>query len=271
MGRMNPSTPVAAAEIIKSPHLAAFANISAKTNIGSLSVRSTFRPEFETCPKHGRYAMNFIDPQGTERWVGSCPICNKTRAVEKLLEGSAIPKRFADCTFENYQASLPEQVQVVDTLKSYAAKFSDVLKSAPCLILSGNRGTGKNHLITAAAKEIRAQGYSVLSMKLQEYLDSYWALGDDRVKIKSFIAGLASVDLFILDEIGRASETTNAHNAIFRLLDARYENVKPTALLTNLGKDGLKEKIGDEAYDRLAQGKGKFLSFTWESHRRSAQ
>lgn len=131
--------------------------------------------------------------------------------------------------------------------------------------MCGNPGTGKNHLATAMAKAIKAQRMTVLRVKATEYLDAYWA--KEFGERDTWLRELAKVHLLILDEVGRSSSTANAQNAFFRLIDARYEAMRPTVALSNLDRQGLIETLGDAAYDRLTEAGAQRLTFDWESRR----
>ena len=55
---------------------------------------------------------------------------------------------------------------------------------------------------------------------------------------------------------------------MFDIIDGRYENMKPTILISNLNREGVAEIIGERVIDRLRDGGGECLSFDWESGRK---
>lgn len=221
---------------------------------------------FATCPQHGQYPLNMIDENGVERWFPSgCPVCNKQEKVAKLFADSNIPVRFIDCTFDNYVVSSPQQQRVVDRCKGYASEFSQYRKSGGCLLLCGRPGTGKNHLATAVIREVLAAGYTALRIKASQYLDSYWA--KTFAEREPWLQGMANIDLMIIDELGRSSNAKAAQDAMFRLIDARYEAQLPNLITTNLNREGLIDVLGEAAYDRIAQGGSFILTLNWDSYR----
>ena len=230
--------------------------------------------EFEHCDKHGRFHVNVLGYDGHWRWMASgCPACAKEAATANLMRGKLdklarcdIPPRFAKCSFDNYQVTTDAQRRALQVCRDYADRFPDMLENGTNLIMHGNAGTGKNHLATAIAKVALEQGYSVLRVKAQQYLDAYWAKAFD--ERESWVQQLARVDLLILDEVGRASKSDSANNAFFRLIDDRSEWVKPTLVLSNLNRDGLVEFLGSAAYDRLTMGGSQRIVFNWDSYRR---
>lgn len=237
----------------------AIAAVKAKT-------QQPFAPQIGECEKHGRYARNMQDEQGLVRWFPSgCPICRKHENAAHLLKASNIPKRFIGCDFDNYESETDEQQRVLRRCETYAADFAKFRDAGACLLLCGRPGTGKNHLATAICRRLLADGYSVLRIKASQYLDAYWSKGFD--ERESWLHGMASVDLLMIDEIGRSSNAKSAQDAFFRLLDARYEAQLPNLLATNLNREELIEVLGDATYDRLTQGGSIRLTFDWPSWR----
>ena len=225
-----------------------------------------FVQQFAACDTHGQYPMNMQDERGCERWhAPGCPICRKQANAARLLAASNIPKRFVGCDFDNYEAATDEQQRVLRRCEGYAREFAKFRDAGACLLLCGRPGTGKNHLATAISRRLLADGYSVLRIKASQYLDAYWSKGFD--EREAWLHGMASVDLLMIDEIGRSSNAKSAQDAFFRLLDARYEAQLPNLLATNLNREELIEVLGDATYDRLTQGGSIRLTFDWPSWR----
>jgi DNA replication protein DnaC len=224
---------------------------------------------YDECRIHGRYPLNMLDERGEERWLQpGCPVCRKQESAARLLADSNIPKRFANCTFDNYQAVTAEQQHVLNKCMGYAADFDKHREAGACLLLCGKTGTGKNHLASAISRQLLDKGYSVLRIKAVQYLDAYWSRSfDDR---EAWLRDLATVDLLIVDEIGRSSQAKSAQDAFFRLIDARYEAQAPMIITTNLARAELIEVLGDAAYDRLSQGGSVRLTLDWPSYRATA-
>ncbi|HFH6599619.1 TPA: ATP-binding protein, partial [Klebsiella pneumoniae] len=51
------------------------------------------------------------------------------------------------------------------------------------------------------------------------------------------------------------------------IINTRYERLKPTILISNLPKDELTKFIGERVIDRMNDGGGCTISFTWDSYR----
>lgn len=230
--------------------------------------RAPYRPRSETCDKHGPYPVDtVIDGVIYAVNPAGCPKCIRSRGRRDLLASANIPPRFEQCTFDNYDASLPAQVEVLERCKRYARSFGTLRKRGTSLVLCGRKGTGKNHLATAIMKVLLADGYSVLRVKAQQFLDAYWGRSYDQRD--DWIRELSLIDLLMIDELGRSSDTKGAQDAMFRLIDARSEEIRPTLITTNLTADGLQQFLGEALYDRLKEGGGRILSLSWDSHRGS--
>lgn len=76
-------------------------------------------------------------------------------------------------------------------------------------------------------------------------------------------------DLLILDEVGVQFGSDTEKLMLFDILNERYERRHPTILMSNLPRDEVSAYLGERVFDRLREDGGEFISFTWESHRKS--
>jgi DNA replication protein DnaC len=60
----------------------------------------------------------------------------------------------------------------------------------------------------------------------------------------------------------------DAQMILWEVLSSRYNEVRPTILISNLNKHELTETIGERIIDRMAENDGQFVAFTWGSLRR---
>jgi DNA replication protein DnaC len=225
-----------------------------------------FVQEFEVCSEHGKWPTNTQDAEGVIRWnPPGCPVCIKQAQTQALVANADISQRFMHCTFENYRVENSGQQTALNLCRDYAKNFKKNRDTGRCLILRGNPGTGKNHLSAAIMLEIVKSHFTTLRIKANAYLDEYWA--KDFSERETWVNRMANVDLLVIDEIGRASNSKSANDAFFRLIDARYEAVRPTIVISNLDRDNLRETLGAAAYDRLSEGGGSRIDFNWSSDR----
>jgi DNA replication protein DnaC len=67
-------------------------------------------------------------------------------------------------------------------------------------------------------------------------------------------------------QYGSDSEQT----ILFEILDRRYAEMRPTVLLTNQDRAGLKSFVGDRVFDRLSET-SRWVAFDWKSYRPTAR
>ena len=256
------------------------------------AVHETLGEKQEVCDKHGpfistgmRYAIGKLD----RRVWTTCPGCEEERLaaerqaaaeaaaqrerarMEAMLENAAIPARFIGRTFDTFKAATPQQERALKVLRTYAANFDANMETGASLILLGGPGTGKSHLAGAVLQAImpRHCGLYVTCMGLIRTVRNTWRKDSERSE-GQVLAMFADVPLLVVDEIGVQYGTDGEQTILFEILDRRYRDMKPTILLANQSKDGLKQFLGDRTYDRLTET-ARIVLFDWDSYRPQAR
>jgi len=241
------------------------------------------------CDIHGEFEQKIFSVIGRELKTG-CPECSRIAqeatdeserqskalmlrmAMERKLGSALIPKRFAGKTFEGYVATTAEQHKALNTCRRYSSEFSQIAESGRCLLLLGKPGTGKTHLSVAIANEIMSRSsatavYRTVGSVLQSIRASY-----DRTCEQSesqILSSLISPSLLILDEIGVSKEKPSDFEltTLFAIINGRYEEQRPTVIVSNLDAKALPAAIGERCADRLREGGVIVIPFEWESQR----
>lgn len=244
------------------------------------------RTQTKACAKHGAYEAKIIEIMG-RAITSHCPTCAaedkarqeareqrdaeeaKVRRIELLFKRSGIPLRFQSRSFENYQTENEGQERALRLAKAYAERWPEMRERGTCLIFSGSAGTGKTHLACAIANAVIAKGSSALFTTVSDALRSIKRAYDKDAGVSETeaIAELVEPALLILDEVGMDYGTDHSKTLLFDVLNKRYENIRPTLILTNLDAPALRDYFGDRIVDRLREGGGKLVAFTWNSHR----
>ncbi len=228
------------------------------------------------CALHGEYQA-LHTPVG----MSDCPKCNAQRQRQALLQQealasarvllrrAAIPERFVDRRIETFHAPNPRAQAAQAAVRTYADDFAGARRTGRGMILCGGVGTGKTHLAIGAVHQITSAGYTALYAVL---LDTFRLIKDTYRKDSAVtetvaMARLIAPDLLVLDEIGVQHGTDTERMLMFSLLNARYNQMKPTMLISNLAREPLEAYLGERAFDRMREGGGRMIVFDWESYR----
>ncbi|XCY77430.1 ATP-binding protein [Pseudomonas sp. CBR-F] len=241
------------------------------------------------CETHGHYDQKIFPVLGKELKSG-CPECGRIirenaeaaelanraielrMAMERKLGAALIPKRFASKTLDGYVATTTEQRKALNTCRRYAAEFAQIAETGRCLLLLGKPGTGKTHLSVAIANEIMAKSsatavYRTIGAVLQAIRATYDHSSDQSES--QILSSLISPSLLILDEIGVSKEKPSDFEltTLFAIINGRYEELRPTVIVSNLDGQALPGAIGERCIDRLREGGVIVIPFEWESQR----
>lgn len=231
------------------------------------------------CSAHGRY-VNTINGYGTpDAAEGGCYECERedrdddspslTQRINASLMNCGIPKRFNHCTFDSFIES-EQNKKAYQVAKGYADNFDSRLDQGGGLLFHGKCGTGKTHLACAIGKQVIHSGSaSVLYTKIYDIVSdvkSSWS--NPQVTEAEMVQKYTQPDLLIIDEVGVQFGSEAERLVLFQIMNRRYEDIKPTILLSNLDMQELTNCIGERLVDRMSEGGGARIGFTWESYRK---
>jgi DNA replication protein DnaC len=240
------------------------------------------------CEKHGEYTATGRKLARREVWT-VCPGCAAEREaddqrlrelraaelaradLEAKLEQVAIPARFIGKTLDNFHADNEPQKYALTVARDYLENFDGYAKRGEGLILSGMPGTGKSHVAGAILQGLlpKRVGMYATCMGIIRSVRGTWRKDSERSE-GEVLAMLRSVPLLVVDEIGVQYGTDGEQTILFDVLDGRYREMQPTVLLTNQDRAGLKQFIGERAYDRLTET-SRWIPFDWPSYRLQAR
>lgn len=266
--------------------------LTATADSMAMALSSIFEPLGERkaeCPKHGEFTSTGTRlSRGREVW-SRCPGCaadevaaeaarKAERAaeiaradMEARLEQVAIPARFLGKTLDNFHADTEPQQYALTVARDYLENFPVYAKRGEGLVLSGMPGTGKSHLAGAILQGLLPGrvGLYTTCMNIIRAVRGTWRKDSERSE--SEVLGIyRSVPLLVVDEIGVQYGTDGEQTILFDVLDGRYREMQPSILLTNQDRTGLKQFIGERAYDRLTET-SRWIPFDWQSHRLQAR
>ncbi|HHU0638061.1 TPA: ATP-binding protein [Enterobacter hormaechei subsp. xiangfangensis] len=246
----------------------------------------------ETCEKHGQYecrtrtypnSLIKIPPRSS-----ICPGClsdelirlqgekirndeaARKRNIDLLLDGLNIPARFENCTLQNYEPVNDDAKRALKVCQAYASRWPERLQKGGGLVMCGKPGTGKNHLALAIARhaitEHQSSAVFTTALKIAREYKSTWSKGSSRTE-DDVIRYFTKPDLLIIDEVGVQFGSDAEKLIMFEIINTRYERMKPTILISNQTREELAAFIGERVLDRMSDGGGCTLSFTWDSYR----
>lgn len=196
-------------------------------------------------------------------------IASVQRAALHAISMANIPKRFADRYLSSYEPVCTEAHEAHALVTAYANNFAEALDTGRSLILCGNVGNGKTHLAIGVAHEIiKQQCYPlfVSTINAIRHIKDTWRK-DSEISESRAIQDFIKPDLLILDEVGVQHGSETERLILFDIINGRYNQQKPSILISNLSLEELPRFLGKRVFDRLRESGGMAVPFTWASYR----
>lgn len=243
-------------------------------------------PEVLNCASHGDYQARYM-PWVTGGYFISdyCPACAKEKEEQKEAEEKekqdkykadrlSENKRRAGISKRNEMVKFAQFIDDTEGKKIAKQKVYDMARSIHAgkdtgsLILTGKVGTGKTMLGCAAINAI----IESRSCRMVKMIDMFREIKetwrrDSEITELDLIRRYSRLDLLVIDEAGVNYDSDTEKMFIFDIIDGRYQEMKPTIVITNLGIQELSQVMGERVIDRLRDGGGEAVAFDWESGR----
>jgi DNA replication protein DnaC len=196
--------------------------------------------------------------------------CGMEERSSLVMERARIPKRYEDCSFDNFETELEDG-------KSYTGLATASLKLASLLtrtfvmeypggaqtglLLMGQPGVGKTHLAIAALKELVKRGHTGYFCEygafLREIQNSYRA--DNELSEIRILRPILSAEVVVIDDLGCIKPSDWVRDTISYILNSRY--VEASQDLTHAKCTIITTNFPDSAEERQAQlPTGKFIT-----------
>jgi DNA replication protein DnaC len=191
--------------------------------------------------------------------------------MRRLVDGAEIPKRFVGRSFENYrlEEGNEDQARALHRAKKFASNFPRAVELGANFVFCGKPGSGKTHLACAIGNAVmRNHGASVLFVTVFDVIQRVKATYSDKDQSeRTVMRSFAEADLLILDEVGVQFGTDYEKVIITDLINRRYNDMRPTLILSNLDETELGQYLGARVMDRMFEGGGGVIAFGWGSYR----
>lgn len=198
-----------------------------------------------------------LDPNGNQVYRDClCTIRKRAeRQAKALRDASGISDAvFNRLTFDTFR---PESAVAPKTdmaeIKRQCLAFAHDPKG--WLVLMGPYGTGKTHLAYAIAGELLRETTPVYAASVPDMLYMIRAGIRDAqgMDTEQRIRALRAVNVLILDDWGTEKTTDWANEAMFMVLNARYNERVPTVVTTNMMPEAFRKhdpRLADRILDR---------------------
>lgn len=182
----------------------------------------------------------------------SGPVSYADQVAEQRLRYANLPHTDAPRTFANFTPR-----RGTENARKAAWDYAVGQAGYHLLVLLGQAGTGKSHLLEAVARERLAQGgsakYETVPHLLDVLRDAY--KDDARMGFLDVFERYQAADLLVLDDLGAETVTPWVAEKLTTLVDERYRNGRDLAIATNL----LRDDVVSTYHERLA-------SRLWDTH-----
>ena len=199
------------------------------------------------------------------------PVAEPELMREILLQGrrrAGVPARYLRVEFKDLISQTVKQRKYFDLAADYARRLNEG-QTVPGMVICGLPGTGKTMLVCAMINYLRDMGmecrYVNLISIFDQVKDAYISRevgGLDRV-----VRDLVEPRLLVIDEVGVHHGSNDERTVIYRIINGRWDNERPTILAGNLNREEMSLYMGEHILDRVLAGKGPFMVFDWESRR----
>ncbi len=185
--------------------------------------------------------------------------CRTEGARTKLIDSARIPRRYDQCSLQNYYPAQGNGTQ----LRAFNYAFR-LVREYPAvergLLFSGPVGVGKTHLSVAILRGLVEKGVPCLFYEfgslLKEIQDSYNPISQtSELKV---LAPVFDAEVLVLDELGASKPTDWVRDTMMQIIGTRYNERRLTIFTTNYldtrrssAEETLEDRVGVRLRSRL--------------------
>ena len=214
-------------------------------------------------------------------------VCQVVVARQKAFSAAGIPARHADSTRASFVPAGRHQTAVLAAVSKFLASFAPTANENRGLILHGDVGRGKTHLLVALLRElVFRHGVRVKFVEFSHLLADLKAGFDHGQGASVLLDPLVEYEVLAIDELGKGRNTEFEGTVLDELVSRRYNAMRPILATTNyapessgaavvsaaavavgtVARPGLADRVGDRVYSRLRETCD-FIEVQGEDHR----
>lgn len=162
--------------------------------------------------------------------------------INKIYKQNYIGRKFQNLNFENFNSNTENELAIA-IAKDYVNK-NITSGNTNGLIIMGESGVGKTHLVASIANKLIENDKIVLMGRLTTLLDMIKETFKDNTKSENELIELYSnVDMIIIDDLGTEKISNWALEKLYTIIENRNENRLPIIITTRFDKQGLIERF----------------------------
>ena len=200
----------------------------------------------------------------------------RKQKIESILGKSGIKKRYLSRTIDSFSVTA-ENKRSFEVATDYIKNFREYFTQGKGLYLEGPCGTGKTHLAIAIALAIINTGVPVICKTSIDILGDIKRCYERNSEVteEEVLEAYKTVDLLIIDDLGKEQVTEWSVPVLYSILNERYEALLPTIITTNYNTSALAEKLSAKGDTETAAAiisrfveSYKRVTMSWADYRR---
>lgn len=191
-----------------------------------------------------------------------------------VADNVGVPKKYSEVTFANFITdrerlssmglSQDEIIEIGKVKAKVQERIKDISKGESMrFIFYGSPGTGKTLLAAAAINSLIKDGHSTEMISANHLL--YSCMNTENYL--NIINGLIDKTLVVIDDFTDVTNSDFTKRVMHDVIDGAYSNLKSLIITTNLTIESLKNMLSPGSLDRMNEGRGGGIFFSWKSLR----